>query len=136
MAISHCHVANGDVAPAVGVKEGMGEGSGATQLHTADGDNGMHCHHLNDVAHHCLHGLAGGGDVASICWHCHLCVVRCMWAVDSNNEHGKRSGHWVVGFMNKMVAGGRKMMGSGWFEQGGGKMKENCGEGQADAART
>ena len=28
----------------------MEEGSGATQLHTVDGDDGMHCHHLNNVA--------------------------------------------------------------------------------------
>ena len=99
------------------MKEGMGEGSGATQLHTADGDNGMHCHHLDDVARNRLHGLAEGGDMALTCYCLH--VVRCMWAVDSNSEHGKSSGWWVVGFMNKMVVGGRKMMGSG------GKTKEN-----------
>ena len=51
VAIYNCHIADGDVAPALGVKEGMGEGSGTTQLHTVDGDNGVHHHHLDDVAH-------------------------------------------------------------------------------------
>lgn len=41
--------------------------------------------------------------------------MRCVWVVDSNVEHGKRSGWWMVGFVNEMVVGGR-MMGGGWFE--------------------
>ena len=50
-ALYNCHITDGDVAHALGVKQGMGEGSGATQLRTVDGDDGMHCHHLDNVAH-------------------------------------------------------------------------------------
>ena len=51
-----CCVANGNMAPELGVKEGMREGSGPTHLQTVDGDNGVHCHHH-------LHVLAGGDDM-------------------------------------------------------------------------
>jgi len=49
------HITVGDVAPACGVKEAMGEGCLCTHLHTADGDDDTQYHHLNNVAMpHCL----------------------------------------------------------------------------------
>ena len=88
--------------------EGKDDGEGVVNSEGVrrSGDNGKHYHHLDDVAHHRLHKLVGGGAMVST--HYSLHVVRCMWAVDGNGEHGKRSGRWAVGFVNEMVVGGKK----------------------------
>jgi len=52
-----CHVTVREVAPACGVKEALGEGCLCTHLHTADRDNNMCPHCLDNVAmpHHLCH---------------------------------------------------------------------------------
>ena len=91
VAVYAYRLVDGDVAPALGVKEGMGEGSGLLSflLRMVMMLRIITIWATWHVRRRRLRALAGGGDGASTCcWRCRLRVVRCVWAADGNGECG------------------------------------------------